>query len=47
MAESDHTHVILTPATMSGDVEFSVNAEPGMTTVTITAAAGSEIWYST
>ncbi len=46
MAESDHTHVILTPATMSGDVEFSVNAEPGMTTVTITAAAGSEIWYS-
>lgn len=47
MAESDHTHVTLTPATMSGDVEFSVNAEPGMTTVTITAAAGSEIWYST
>ena len=47
MSESDHTHVILTPAAMSGDVEFSVNAEPGMTTVTITAAAGSEIWYST
>lgn len=47
MAESDHTHIILTPAAMSGDVEFKVDAEPGKTTVTITAAAGSEIWYST
>ncbi|MDE5722959.1 MAG: hypothetical protein K2H99_02100, partial [Paramuribaculum sp.] len=47
MAESDHTILTLTPATMSGEVEFKVNAEPGKTTVTITAAAGSEIWYST
>lgn len=47
MAESDHTHISLTPAGMSGDVEFEVTASEGSTAVTIKAAAGAKIWYST
>lgn len=47
MAESDHTHISLTPVGMSGDVEFEVKATDGSTAVVIKAAEGARIWYST
>lgn len=47
MAESDHTHISLTPVGMSGDVEFEVKATDGSTAVVIKAADGARIWYST